>query len=73
MARPHINDLIDPTLLQDMIAGGYIRTRQHDTLPLTLYSYTEKAHAKLEQAIWKALKPSGDTYMNSGAADEVAA
>lgn len=39
----HINDIINPALLGEMIAGGYIRTRTHDTLPLTLYSYTEKA------------------------------
>lgn len=49
MPRPHINDIINPTLLRDMIDGGYIRTRHHDTLPLTLYSYTEKAQY---ESVW---------------------
>lgn len=37
------SDLFDQELLGEMVAGGYVRTQQHPTLPLSILNYTEKA------------------------------
>lgn len=39
----HINDLMDPSLLADMIEQGFIRERHHPTLPYRILGYTETA------------------------------
>lgn len=38
-----LNTLLDPTLLAEMVAGGYVRVQTHPTLPLAIYNYSEKA------------------------------
>lgn len=39
----HIGDLIEPTLLSDMIEQGYIRERRHPVYPYRILNYTELA------------------------------
>lgn len=38
-----LGDLMDEKLLNEMIAEGYIRRREHPTLPLYILNYSEKA------------------------------
>jgi RNA ligase len=38
-----LTELLDRDLLDEMLAGGYIRTRFHPTLPLQIFNYAEKA------------------------------
>jgi RNA ligase len=47
----HIDELCDPTLLADMVTGGYIRTQRHPSLPLLIHNYTEKAQY---ENVWNA-------------------
>jgi len=47
----HIDELCDPALLAAMVAGGYIRTQRHPSLPLLIYNYAEKAQY---EGVWNA-------------------
>lgn len=38
-----IYNLLDPLLLNRMVAEGYVRIQNHPSLPLAIYNYTEKA------------------------------
>lgn len=38
-----IDDLFDPHLLSEMVAGGFIRKQTHPALPLEIYNYSDKA------------------------------
>jgi RNA ligase len=38
-----LNELLDRDLLDEMLAGGYVRTQFHPTLPLQIFNYAEKA------------------------------
>lgn len=39
----NLSDLMDPTLLDEMLAGGYVRLQVHPSAPYTIVNYTEKA------------------------------
>ena len=41
-----IQDLFDPSLLEQMIAEKYVRTRADEEYPITVYDYTERAQFK---------------------------
>lgn len=43
MTGIHTTDLFDQGLLDEMIAGGYVRVQSHPFLPLSILNYTEKA------------------------------
>jgi RNA ligase len=43
MATTLIDAVCAPALLDEMIAGGYVRVQRHPTVPLSIYNYTEKA------------------------------
>src|SRR3954449_120205 len=47
----YIDQLCDPTLLAEMVGGGYIRTQTHPSLPLLIHNYTEKAQY---ENVWNA-------------------
>ena len=40
---PHISDIIDEVLLEEMISGKYIKRQGHPTLPLVILNYTQTA------------------------------
>lgn len=39
----HLHAMIDPSLLVEMVDGGYVRVQRHPDLPLRIFNYTEKA------------------------------
>lgn len=43
MTPTRIENVVNPALLADMIAEGFIRERLHPTLPLKIYNYSERA------------------------------
>jgi RNA ligase len=36
----HVNEIVDPEHLQEMIAGGWVKATAHPRAPLTIYNYT---------------------------------
>ena len=38
---PLLSDILDPALLDAMLAQGFVRTQAHPTRPLAIYNYTE--------------------------------
>ncbi|MGQ0573696.1 MAG: hypothetical protein ACT4RN_05755 [Pseudonocardia sp.] len=44
-------DEVTGGLLAEMLAGGYVRSQRHPTLPLTIYNYTERA---VYERVWNA-------------------
>ncbi|MEV8610236.1 RNA ligase [Amycolatopsis sp. NPDC051373] len=39
----HVDEILDPDLLERMVAEGYVRVQTHPSLPLAIYNYAEKA------------------------------